>query len=247
MLIFLYSVSCKSNTKQTDPEKIRDALKALQVNGLLKEEDIPKIQVAMEILSDKDYLNRGEMPNFGDVIWANRMVKGYPFNHSGIYIGNGQVIHFTTLDWNDNNMENAIIHERSFEEFAQNCPVRVIKFMEGYSPAETVERARSRIGEKGYNLITNNCDNFATWAKTGKSMSIQVEGLEAILEMMDFDSNTIEKIKLFVNNKVYEMASKKKDKNIFIILAAISFAIIIFYSIKRTKDHKKMGKRQTSA
>lgn len=43
-----------------------------------------------------------------------------------------------------------------------------------YSPEETIARARSRIGEKEYNLITNNCEHFAIWCKTGVEESDQV-------------------------------------------------------------------------
>ena len=42
-------------------------------------------------------------------------------------------------------------------------------------PAETVvERARSKIGENGYNPFTYNCEHFAMWCKTGRSSSDQV-------------------------------------------------------------------------
>ena len=44
-----------------------------------------------------------------------------------------------------------------------------------YSARETVERARSRIGEHGYNLLLNNCEHFAVWCKTGVEKSEQVE------------------------------------------------------------------------
>lgn len=44
-----------------------------------------------------------------------------------------------------------------------------------YTPAETVLRARERIGETEYNLFTNNCEHFAIWCKTGLSESAQIE------------------------------------------------------------------------
>ncbi len=44
-----------------------------------------------------------------------------------------------------------------------------------YSPEETVARAKSLIGEDQYNLITNNCEHFAIWCKTGAHKSYQVE------------------------------------------------------------------------
>ena len=43
-----------------------------------------------------------------------------------------------------------------------------------YSPEETVRRARSRIGEKKFSLISNNCEHFAMWCKTGITQSFQV-------------------------------------------------------------------------
>ena len=46
-----------------------------------------------------------------------------------------------------------------------------------YSAKETVERAKSRIGETQYNLAFNNCEHFALWCKTGLKESSQVEDL----------------------------------------------------------------------
>ncbi len=46
-----------------------------------------------------------------------------------------------------------------------------------YSPEETIERAKSRLGESSYNLIDNNCEHFAIWCKTGIQESYQVEGI----------------------------------------------------------------------
>ena len=51
-----------------------------------------------------------------------------------------------------------------------------------YTPEETVARAESRLGEESYHLLTDNCEHFAIWCKTGVSESHQVnailEGLE---------------------------------------------------------------------
>ena len=44
-----------------------------------------------------------------------------------------------------------------------------------YSPKETVERAKSRLGEDKYNLAFNNCEHFALWCKTGLKESSQIE------------------------------------------------------------------------
>ena len=50
-----------------------------------------------------------------------------------------------------------------------------------YSPDETIERAKSRLGEDAYNLLTNNCEYFALWCKTGISESHQVEDLFKVI------------------------------------------------------------------
>jgi hypothetical protein len=44
-----------------------------------------------------------------------------------------------------------------------------------YSPEETVERARSQLYEKEYNLFANNCECFVLWCKTGIGESHQVK------------------------------------------------------------------------
>lgn len=43
-----------------------------------------------------------------------------------------------------------------------------------YTPDETIERARSRVGEASYHLLTNNCEHFAIWCKIGIGESSQV-------------------------------------------------------------------------
>ncbi len=46
-----------------------------------------------------------------------------------------------------------------------------------YTPEETVARARSRLGETHYSLLTNNCEHFVFWCKTGVSESMQVSSM----------------------------------------------------------------------
>ena len=53
-----------------------------------------------------------------------------------------------------------------------------------YSPEETVARAESRLGEASYNFITDNCEHFAIWCKTGVSESNQVNTILEKIEKM---------------------------------------------------------------
>ena len=42
-----------------------------------------------------------------------------------------------------------------------------------------IQRARSRIGESRYRLLTNNCEHFCEWCLNGEQRSYQVEALVA--------------------------------------------------------------------
>ena len=46
-----------------------------------------------------------------------------------------------------------------------------------YSGEETIERARSKLGQGGYNLAINNCEHFALWCKIGVKYSAQVDNV----------------------------------------------------------------------
>jgi hypothetical protein len=56
-----------------------------------------------------------------------------------------------------------------------------------YTPTETVNRALSKLGQKGvdndgYNIFTNNCEDFALWCKTGVSECRQLNSwIDALL------------------------------------------------------------------
>lgn len=110
--------------------------------------------------------------NPGDILCVNRGL----YKHYGIYIGNLKVIHYTALD-GDFGID-ASIHKTVLKEFEDGGVAQVVKLRgteKQFSPEETVRRAISRIGEKKYNLLFNNCEHFAFWCKTGKGKSKQVE------------------------------------------------------------------------
>ena len=50
--------------------------------------------------------------------------------------------------------------------------------------AEVIARARSRLGEKKYRLLTNNCEHFCEWALHGIARSFQVETSLAFPRLM---------------------------------------------------------------
>ena len=109
-------------------------------------------------------------PSLGAHLATSR--RGY--HHHGVYVGRGRVVHYSGLSgvWQCGPVE-----EVSLSRFANGHPVRVVNHLEShYSPVEIVRRARSRLGESDYRLLTNNCEHFCNWCLSGVSRSAQVEG-----------------------------------------------------------------------
>ena len=94
--------------------------------------------------------------------------------HHGIYVGKGRVVHYSGLSgrfWQCGPVE-----EVSLSRFAVGHPVRILEHHKSpYSPAEIVRRARTRLGENDYRLLTNNCEHFCNWCLSGVSHSAQVQ------------------------------------------------------------------------
>lgn len=107
------------------------------------------------------------MPTVGDHLKVVRV--GY--SHHGIYEGDGKVIHYSG---EPGSKQSAAVMQSPLEEFANGGTVEVVLYAESFPPNEVVTRARSRLGEARYHLLTNNCEHFARWCKTGDHASEQV-------------------------------------------------------------------------
>src|SRR5271156_2760694 len=97
--------------------------------------------------------------------------RGY--THHGVYVGGGRVVHYSGLSgfWQCGPVE-----EVSLARFANGRSVQIVDHPEAqYAPEEIVERARSRLGENDYRLLTNNCEHFCNWCLSGVSESAQVQ------------------------------------------------------------------------
>lgn len=106
----------------------------------------------------------------GDQIYVMRELVGIPgvYEHHGIDCGDGTVIHYRKTD-ND-----AVIARTTFETFARGNPVYTKPQSVSFVPDVVIERAESRLGERRYDLFSNNCEHFVTWCKTGRSESPQL-------------------------------------------------------------------------
>lgn len=117
----------------------------------------------------------------GDCIYVYRnfgQLQGV-YKHYGIDCGDGTVIHYRK--------PREIIERTSLATFSRGNPVYVAEYSEGfgYIPDVVVERAKSRLGENNYNLLSNNCEHFASWCKTGISDSKQIRNYLPAITTLD--------------------------------------------------------------
>lgn len=107
----------------------------------------------------------------GDQIYVMREWIGISsvYEHHGIDCGDGTVIHYRKTD-------TAEVSRTSMALFCQGKPITIQVQPVALLPERVVERAMSRLGERKYDLLTNNCEHFATWCKTGRNESEQLAG-----------------------------------------------------------------------
>jgi len=106
----------------------------------------------------------------GDQIYVMRPLVGMDsvYQHHGIDCGEGTVIHYYKGGGEP------VISRTTMETFALGNPVYLYKVPVSFIPDLVIERAESRLGERQYNLMTNNCEHFASWCKTGRNVSQQL-------------------------------------------------------------------------
>jgi hypothetical protein len=105
--------------------------------------------------------------------------RGYA--HHGIYLGDGRVMHYAGRI----KYPQGLIEEISLAEFSEGRALRTQKVQTGRCNGhEIVRRARSRLGERRYDLLTNNCEHFCNWCRLGENRSFQVEWLTAPVRLL---------------------------------------------------------------
>ena len=116
-------------------------------------------------------------PKKGDHIRVKRQL----YYHHGIYVSDEEVIHFSgrnsdgILDW-----ENCEIIVTTLAEFLNGGRLEVRRYLKCEKckindKDYIVQKAKSYIGKKGYNLFTNNCEHFANYCTMDKKVSEQVD------------------------------------------------------------------------
>src|ERR1700678_3578834 len=108
-------------------------------------------------------------------IGAHVVTPRRTFAHHGIYVGRGRVVQYGGLI---HGLRRGPVEEVSLAQFAQGRSIWIrISKVSWLEPDEVVERARRRLGENRYHVLTNNCEHFCEWCVRGEHRSYQVDDL----------------------------------------------------------------------
>jgi Lecithin retinol acyltransferase len=113
-------------------------------------------------------LAEGEEPALGSHLLTPRL----GFAHHGIYVGGGRVVHYGALA---HGLHRGPVEEVSLARFTHGHTLWVRPGVARFGCEEVIRRARSRIGESSYRLLSNNCEHFCEWCLRGEHRSEQVE------------------------------------------------------------------------
>ena len=143
----------------------------------------------MQILGSRPWQNdrllaHDEEPQVGSHLVTPR----FGFAHHGIYVGNGKVVHYGAPD----RRLGGPVQEISLCNFTRGHPLWIrcherVRF----SCAEVIGRARSRVGEDRYRVLSNNCEHFCEWCLQGEHRSYQVDCLLALPRWLERTISTL--------------------------------------------------------
>jgi Lecithin retinol acyltransferase len=120
--------------------------------------------------TDERVLGRGEAPKLAAHLLSSRGL----YTHHGLYAGHERVIHYRGLVAG---LRGGPVEEVSLAQFARGHRIRVRIQAASFDDQEVIRRARQRLGERRYRLLSNNCEHLCEWCLRGVSRSAQVEAL----------------------------------------------------------------------
>jgi len=151
----------------SNPSDSQSNLARRATTGLLAKRACPPYG---ELRSPKCVLDAEQEPLLGSHVVTPR--RGYL--HHGIYVGSGNIVHYAGLA---PGLHRGPVEETSLARFARGRAVWVRSDAPPtFSRREVIHRARSRVGEDRYRLLTNNCEHFCELCLHGEHRSYQVEG-----------------------------------------------------------------------
>ena len=116
--------------------------------------------------------------SFGDQIRVNR---GFYYHH-GIYESDDAVYHFASPIGSEISPDTAVVHKTTLDRFLNGGELEVREYSADElktkrKPEDIIAYAKAHMGEKGYNIISNNCEHFSNRCAFGTSNSDQVKNV----------------------------------------------------------------------
>ena len=108
----------------------------------------------------------------GDHVYVKRTTRHY--QHHGIYIGHGKVIHISGSIREKRDPE---VRESELSTFLNGGKLRRRNYTERLPASETIQIAKQQLHNTSFSIFRNNCEHFATFCVTGKKKSRQVRKL----------------------------------------------------------------------
>ncbi len=168
----------------------------------------------------------------GDHIYTQQL----PHTHHGIDCGDDSVIHY-------GKRQGEKICRISKNDFASGNKIHVKEYGKCCSDDAVVRRAESRLGEKGYDLFSNNCEHFAYWCKTGKDKSEPKIATEAAIQ----SANPISKFLINVGLKQAPAVAGKAAAGIGGVGGIASGLVADFIVGKMLEDDEALTEREREA
>lgn len=117
----------------------------------------------------------------GDLLTVRCWYRCFPYSHFGIYMGDGTVIELASDSPVASNQiptrGSMQVRRTSLAGFARGSDIRRVSVSNALPTEEVLRRAESKLGLKSYCIVTNNCEHFARWCKSGESLSEQVNDM----------------------------------------------------------------------
>ncbi len=149
----------------------------------------------------------------GTEVWVHRSL-GY--HHAGVYVGNGEVVqvHGEPMDAMKGLKHASVsvpvsIDRVPLAQFAKGGHVQIGPAGTAHDPRVAVERALSKVGSTWeYNVLTHNCQHFASWCITGKEVSPEAQAFErACARVLDAPGEAAREVLHGAENVVHGIGS----------------------------------------
>lgn len=126
-------------------------------------------------------------PSLGDMI----RVKAGSIYHFGVFVDETEVIQFGLAPCARQNVKDSDIEICSTDidtflcgGFLEVAELDKKELKKRRPPKETVQYARSRLGEKGYNILYNNCEHFANECVLNEKSCLQTDSIRQMFKSM---------------------------------------------------------------